>query len=320
METQSRTTETESLIEEFRDSAMKLHDAFPELDRLVVLVDTSAEAVYLSPEVADQLSGNTRAVREALDYALPESDPARQAGSRDNYLMGDSVVQLVALRERGKSIHYPPYMRKMRSIADLNHEIGHFVVEGGMDSSSPHFRECAANAFVALRHIQLFGKKTKFFEYNETAENITLAGSIIHYTDDVVQKVNELSEEYIAGLSLRATAKLAGEIAQQCHMSFERLTNIYEAFHDIRIAYQRFDLDEGASMFKKVISVMKEHQDDPDVFKLGKRFLNHPVRKEIIENLARKDRYWQDALDFIAQAASEKGSTEIKKQQCISPA
>ncbi|MCK4945309.1 MAG: hypothetical protein KAS59_03500 [Alphaproteobacteria bacterium] len=43
---------------------------------------------------------------------------------------------------------------------------------------------------------------------------------------------------------------------------------------------------------------MQEY-NDPDIFKAGERFLSRPDIKKDLENMAKTEPYWKDALTFI---------------------
>ena len=117
------------------------------------------------------------------------------------------------------------------------HEIGHNVVKNGF-SLDTHSAECAADAYTALRHIQIFGNnRTDFFKYyGNRASTIVLGISPIHYTNNVTQKIKQLSKEIdISKLSLPKTAKLAEKIALENKLDKKTLQKISKAFLRIDI-------------------------------------------------------------------------------------
>ena len=326
--------DTKTLCEEFRKTAAAAYESFPEkLDKLVVLIDSSLEPVFISADIADELSGNTRAIKAALEDAFPHYAPNRAGLAEYDYPMADKVVKLIALKEEPRGIFSSRYTQKMLGTPFFNHEIGHLVVKNGTGFAPKHLAECAADAYAALRHVQQFGKDTDFFEYFNRAHVIVLGLTPSHYTDAVIQRVKQLSEEMdIGGLSLQETAKLAGEIALDCELKEITLEAISEAFAPVHrfcramgdpgdiVSKLYNDGDETwPLLFKETLEVIKKHQNDPDVVAAGRQFLSHPARKNFIEGLAKTDPYWQEAIKLIEQPVSVKDDNSRQPQRSRSP-
>ncbi|MFH1158997.1 MAG: hypothetical protein V1721_09015 [Pseudomonadota bacterium] len=295
-----------SLAQIFNEMAAAAHEAFPEeLKNLVVLIIPSGTPIYVSPEIADHLSNNVAAVKRAVEERTNYMRANDFGGvASDDYPLAEATVKMLAmlaLDEKSGGIHSPRYTKEMRAIADLDHEIGHLIVENGFSSSvaCEHLAECAADAYAALRHIQHFGRKTDYFEYCTYVDQVVLGLSPKHYTDAVTQRVKQLAGETdISGLSLRETAALAGKIALECSLDDKTLEKISVAFSPAANAFKEAgELDDA--VFLNCIEVMLEHKDDPDVYRAGERFLNRPDIKEYLENKAKTDPYWRNALDFI---------------------
>ena len=313
-------TETESLIDEFRDSAEKLQEAFPEkLDRLVVLVDTSTTPVYLSPDIAAPLSRDTHAIQKALDEAF---NAPNIGGAADHaYPMGNYIVKAIAIKENVPGNYSPQYTQKMDRIYFFDHEMAHLI---GKNAMSGHYGECFADAYAMLRHIQRFGRETGVFEYNNTAEFVVLGNTPIHYTDTIMQRVKQLSAETkgiagkdIANLSLQKTADLAEEIAFQYQVKEKILEKISEAFSPVKEASR--DRKSLTDICTLVLSIMKEHNNDPDIFNAGKQFLNSPSIKGYVMLLAKEDSGWNAALNLIAQPVLVRENSKDRKPSGISP-
>jgi predicted alpha/beta hydrolase family esterase len=318
--------ETESLTEKFREYAAALQEIFPKkLDRLVVLVDTSAEAVFLSQKVADVLSGNTGAVRGALNYAFPKKDTRvgvehnRVGLTETNYSMANSMVTLVALKEDPGGEFSSRWTRKMSRTCYFHHEMGHILVKNGLgEFLSPNLKECAADAFAALRHIQIFGRDTDFFLHYSHAHSVVFGSSASHYTDDALQRVKQLSEETkgiegkdISKLSLRDTLNLAKKIANEYQTNEITLDNIAKAFSSAKKA------NGWPAICREVVSVMEKNRNDPEVFEAGKRLLNYPSLKRDMEGWAKTDRSWEKVIDLIRQPSPPIKRAGLKKRALI---
>ena len=295
-----------SLAEKFNEIITAEHNAFPkELKKLVVLLLPSSKTpVFVAPEIAEHLTNNVAAVKEAVEERTNSLRKNNSDGvSNRNYFLGGKIVKIIALDEKPMNTYSLRYTEEMDITANLLHEIGHLIIKKGgpfATISQKHLSECTANVYTALRHIQLFGKETDFFEYyGNYASAIVLDTSPIHYTDDVLKKAKQLSEEIdISALSLPQTAELAEKIAQENKLSKRTLKKISSAFLPVKKAYEKAGgLD--VTCLRKCVDIMQEHQEDSDIFMAGKRFLDDLEIQEYLKNEAKTDSYWKDALNFI---------------------
>ncbi|MFH1159002.1 MAG: hypothetical protein V1721_09040, partial [Pseudomonadota bacterium] len=286
----------------FSETAAAAHEAFPEeLKNLVVLTTSSELPAYIAPEIAAHLANNVADVRAVTKAVIDHVRRHNAAGYTLRIPLAGVDVKLIALGETTEDIYTPLYTKEMVLTANSDHEIiGHLAVKNGHSSLGPaHLSECAANAYAALRHIQRFGKETEFFERFNFADHVVLGFSPIHYTDPVVERVKQLAAETnISALSLRETAELAGKIALECRLSDETLKKIRTAFLPVAEAYNKTERIDDA-VLRKCIEVMRQHTGDSDIYKAGKRFLSRPDIKEYLEDKARTDSSWKDALGFI---------------------
>jgi hypothetical protein len=309
----------ESLAQIFNVTAAAAYKAFPqELDNLVVLLAPTAETpVYVSPGIADQLTKNIAAVKEAVAERAELMRIHNASGIAHKYYpLAGTVVKMIALNENVRGLFSPRYTKEMRAILVLDHEIGHLAVKTG-HTSNGHLNECSADAYATLRHIQRFGKNTDQAKAHgdRNARSIVLFRDAEHYTTDTVQRVRQLSAEMdISGLSLHETADLAEKIADECCLDSETLEKIRIAFLPVNNAcltgmgsrreilgkLYAEDRDAYALFCRETISVMREHRDDPDIFKAGKRFLtSFPAVKKFMQEWAETDPVWKDALNFM---------------------
>ena len=311
-----------SLAQTFNEIATAEHDAFPqELENLVAfLIPSSKNPIYFAPETDEQLKKNPIALNEAIEERTNYLLSNNAVGvSNANYFLGNNVVKIIALKNKNLVNTYSPsYTKEMKETADLIHEIGHLIVEyEHPELANSHLSECIANTYAALRHIQIFGNKTDFFEYyGNRAYAIIFDISSIHYTDTVTQKVKQLSKEIdISSLSLHKTAELAVKIVLENKLNDETLEKIRTAFLPVAEAFKKSGRKGyNNNDFQNCIKVILEHQDDPDIFNAVKRFFNHPNVKKRLKHNAKTDTYWKDALNFIENHQIK----PLKKSFCLS--
>jgi len=317
----------ESLAQMFNEIATAEHNASPKkLKNLVVFLFPYSETpVYVAPEIAKQLAKNTNAIRKAAKKIKKDMSNKKVSGIvYPRYFLKQHPIKVIMVNKKVASIFSAQYTEEMKATDGLTHEIGHLIVKNGLASlmlSRRHLAECSASAYSALRHIQIFGKKTDLFEYyGNNANAIVLGTSPIHYTAEVIQKIKQLSEKMdISALSLPETRKLAEKIAQENKLNRKTLKKIIKAFLPVKNAYEKTEgkrLD--ATVLQKCIEITLKYKDDPDIFITGKRYLNIPdVRKEL-ENKAKTNPDLELILNFIENHQTnpvEKHKLTSRKQQ-----
>ena len=156
----------QSLEQTFNETAAAAYKAFPQqLARLVVLlVPDTDKPVYVSPEVAGQLTQSTAAIGDAVARATRYMRDRSWAAyaERDHRLAGTRVNLIALDHEKTAGFFSARYTKEMKLIFTLDHEIGHHIMRNGfpVGGVSPQEAESAADAFAMLRHIQRFGKNT----------------------------------------------------------------------------------------------------------------------------------------------------------------
>lgn len=301
----------QSLVKVFHKTAVEAHEAFPqELGKLVVFLTPSSDTpVYVSPDIADQLTKSTAAIKEVVKDLANELHNHDMAGlAQRNYNMAGTPVDVIAANESSVGAFSSSYTEEMQLIYNLDHEIGHHIVKNGYPSSnvSKQLAESAADAYATLRHIQRFGKNTEFAECcgGIGASRIVLFSDTEHYTTDTIQRVIQLSEGMdISRLSLRETAGLAKKVAAESRINYKTLRKISNAFLPVQGIYKKTQNRDYTSLCREIVSVMKKYQQDPDIFKAGERFLNYPQTKEFIQEMAKTDPLMKAVLDFMGRPA-----------------
>ncbi len=307
------------LEQTFNETAAAAYEAFPqELEKLVVLLVPSSDTpVFISPQVADQLTKDTAAIKKAVT-SLTTSMQIRGAAGLANryYYLAGTRVNLIALDNKNPlGVFSRRFTKEMSLLFALDHEIGHHILKNGYPTGkvSGQLAESAASAYAALRHIQRFGTNTLGAEGERAAHTIVLRSNIEHYTTDAVHKALQIPMEEISGLSLHETAALAEKIADECRLDYKTLEKIRAAFRPVYesckkhiggnadIAKKLYAEDrEAYTLFcRETVSVMRSHPGDPDIFKAGKEFLNYPPVRKFMTEAAQTDSSWQRTLGFI---------------------
>lgn len=295
----------QSLARIFNQTAAAAYEAFPEqLQRLTVLLVPDADTpVYVSPQIAERLTQNIAGVKYAVKNIENYMSDHRALGvANRHYPMAGTVVNLIALDQR----HTPSVIsrrctKEMQAVYVLDHEIGHHIVRNGF-SLNDHTAESAADAFAMLRHIQRYGKGTRFAKnYGATrARCIVLFSGMEHYTatatSAAIKIANDMGEDFFA-LSLHETAKLAAEVACDNQLHSKTLLKIRNAYWPVaeycKTLGQSVDTIEKlqakdqatiTGLWRETLAVMREYQDDPDIVGAGKLFLDSPEIKTFMAN------------------------------------
>ena len=151
----------ESLTEELNKAATEAHDAFPEKLKNFVVIDPFSKKtlVYVAPEIAKYLSENIAYVKETIEYTTNYFQNQETFGfSYPSFPLNGKTIELIALNTNIKGNYPSKFIGNERKIAHLKHEIGHFVVKGGLSITKEHLAECLADTYAALQQIQ---NKTK---------------------------------------------------------------------------------------------------------------------------------------------------------------
>ena len=308
-----------SLMQTFDETAAEAYKAFPrELEKLVVVLASSDTPVYVSPEIAEQLTKDTAAIKaDVKDFVKGMRGRYTPGSAPSDYDLAGTLVDLIALD--GKNIRGDfnrKFTKEMQALLILDHEIGHHILKNGSYEGPMQLAESAADVYSVLRHIQRFGKDTHHAGAlaKRRATGIAIGLENRHYTSDAVQKALQVSEKTdISHLSLRRTAALADKIAIECQLNQKRLEKILAAFQPVKKSWETHvgslqelnrrladdDRDVYLLLCREVLSVMKKHKDDADIFKAGTRYLSSPKRKSFMKEAAKTDAYWQKALCFI---------------------
>lgn len=326
----------DSLAEEFNKTAVEAHAVFPhDLDNLVLLLpQTSETPVYVSPEIAQQLTENIAEVKTLiLGFKALMYQESAGGVAVPQFPLAGMTVRLIALdQEDVPGLFSDRYTREMRIIFNLDHEIGHHILKNGHPyrGVSEGEGETVCDVFAMLRHIQRFGNDTDNAGYfaESRAYTIVLLANAEHYTTNAVQgAIQYAAKKDISRLSLEDTAALAEKIAKISRVDDETLEKVREAFapaHEnfkimfgdlsgISKAFYSGDKDAYGFICSELLATMEEHQADPDVMKAGRQFFSYPPIRNFVIESAKTEPYWQAALAFIESPAKPQDNRPLSR-------
>ena len=232
----------ESLTERLHKLAAEAHEAFPDALKNFVVINKNT-LVYASPEIVSHLTKNIAAVKFIIQQTAEYFDNQKTSKAFTvSYPLYEKNIKLLAINTKGTNLN-DTSSQFIKEKARFNHEIGHIVTESGLSSgtiSKDNLAEGASDAYGAFQYIQQNDKKADFFERYNRADCIVLGISPIHYTNDVTQRVKQLSEEMdISSLSLNEMAEFAEKIALENHLDDKTLEKIITAFSSTANAYEK---------------------------------------------------------------------------------
>ncbi len=294
-----------------------------------ILVCNTRETLNISREVANTLTKSTDCVRKAIEThpeikkviqnrrAFFTNNTSCAAVAEKNVPFISGYIKVIALRNITHIYtNSAKYTLKTKLADNFNHEIGHWLIKGGVpqmyDSLEKcHLSECIAEAYKALRHKQLFGNDTNFADNNNYSHSIVLGESPIHYKDVVIQKVETLADKlaerdiYLSQLSYEQTLHLARDIAIKYHFKNKTLKKIIEAYEPVAEHYRKeYYLDSITP--KKVFEVMMTNKNNHHIYRVGKRYLERQSVKKYIDD---NDPFWINAKKQMNKA--ERGNKHV---------
>lgn len=288
-----------SLVKIFNEAAREAHDAFPDrLKNLVVMSTGMDQEIFATPDMAAHMKADVDALKTALKRV--EKDFTKLNGAAGYatpfFSIGGKSVKMIALKGDPPGLYTQNFTKEMRGLYILDHEIGHHVVKGGWGI---HLRECEADAYAALRHIQRFGNNDTFFEYTNKAYVVVLGSSSAHYSEDVLQNVRQVATEMdLTKLTPQETTELAAQIAGAHRMDGTRLAKLEMAFAPAVRVYRKEIGDKVAVTDKlygndpaayalfvqETMKVVEANPDSHDVAVAAKRFFSYPPMKAFINS------------------------------------
>ncbi len=291
-----------------------------------LLVCNTEKPLYISEEIADTLRKYTDfagkqiknhyeikgIIEECRDY-LEEHEYVSFADRRLTFIY--KTIKIIVVDEDAEFYECSKKYNNFLNLVDnFNHEIGHFLVKNGFVFAHKkaridkiHLAECAAEAYKALRHKQLFGNDTDFIYSNNFSHNIVGGDSPQHYHDVISQKIEALASDKnldLTKLSYKDTVKLAGDIALKYSFNAKALKKMVKVYRSVHKYFYETEDNEGAN--KKCFEIMMANLDNHDVYRAGKLYLEDYDTKKYIDE---GDEFWVSAREKMK--AFEKESNII---------
>ncbi len=310
----------ETLTAELNKVAAEAHQAFPEkLERLVVIFPPLETPVFVAPAVAAHLAENVAAVKKAVREWADCMRKRYCAGvASRNYPLAGIRVDMIA--QAGDCIGDGSVESRL---FNFHHEIGHHILRNGYpDVVSAQKAECAADAYAMLWHIQRFGMDTWIVRSRAqfNAALMIFNEDTDHYTVKALQRAIEVAKEKdLSALSPREIAAEAENIADACALDEETLGRVCNAFEPARahldkemggrqvVMNKLYKSDKNAipAFCRVVLDVMCVHADDADIFEAGKQYLSRPCVAAFMQEQAKTDPFYKDALAFLDRESAE---------------
>jgi hypothetical protein len=279
------------------DLAEKAYQAFP--DRLENLVIVSyPHVIYTSPQITKQLPKGMDEIQSFSEDATSNMFGAN-AETWPNVAIANNLANVIAFPE-GSFERSPD-----NTFYTTLHELGHVAVKSGMVSDR-NLSESSADAFATLVYIQQFGKNALLALSKLEDRAIAIIRSMPDsYSSNAIEQAMDFADKMgqdFFKLSWRELAEHAAEIAKTTELSVPVLEKIRNAYEPARYETDNPDFPQ------KIIEVMNDNKQDPDIFLAGKRALGYPsLKKILIEQAATKhDAFWQDALKLVDGAIAKK--------------
>ncbi len=299
----------------FRDATHVYRTAFPE--KLAgLLIAVGDEPVYVAPEIAAVVASFPRETREILARHHEDNRRAGHAASAGgDRLCGTPILSMVFSDAEDMDEPETGFTRRMNDIFTFNHEMGHFIAPGGRGyERGPHYAECVADAFAALRHIQLFGSETGMFAAvtRGVAGKALAAAFPAHYTAATLRKTERLCKDGavgIASLSLKETAALATKIADATALGDATLEKIAAAYAPVRPVLRGESAGSGADVIRDIAGIMLEHRNDADIYRAGSQFLARDDVRALARKMLERDPAFRAMAARMAQHEKETGFT-----------
>ncbi len=300
-----RAINKKSLKAIFNEEATLAQKHFPRRVKNLFICDTK-RPIYISKGVANILTKATGCAKNAIKkhYRIKEliaeyrdevrSFEARALVRQKHFFLLGFIKPIIFDDSVSFETDSKFYNKKIKTVDDVLHEMGHLLVKNGHKGGSLkklHIGECAADAYRALRHFQLFGINTGFADHNNSSHVVIERYSPIHLTGAVVQKIEALSKEVdLSKLSYKGTVKLAGKIAVKYSFDGRTLSKITEAYSHLVGEYK---VDKNTSKIaKKCFKTMMKNTKDHNVYRVGKLYLN---KYEVKKNINQNDSFWVKA-------------------------
>ncbi len=189
----------------------------PELKKKLYFLDATVPAVYRGDEGDEDEAAEMLAQNSHLGAVIAQSKATGIGGSVRYAAEGYDCVVLKTPRNK-KNVNLMGYAAPadVTDVFSFDHEIGHLICPGGYSEGEELMKECVADAYATLRHIQRFGKDSAPLKSLPAmrAVEMVFGKDCSHFTLPVVEKIiQDAKTTDFEKLSPEATIALASTYA-----------------------------------------------------------------------------------------------------------
>lgn len=199
---------------------------------------------------------------------------------------------------------------EVEALAVFDHELGHLVVGGGFHSKDPCYRECAADTFAAVRHMQRYGEDTDFIARGgwRRAYDFVMSGSAMHFTTLALDELNRIKGKVdFKAMTPAETTLLAQRVALEHVPHPDIINSVARSFHPVRQTLKRTGDHEAA--LRALADITLENENAFYIFRIGSRVLE-PFLAGKIQGVKLEGQHWDDVrarMDKHMQRLDAKG-------------
>lgn len=215
-------------------------------------------------------------IKEQQD--LIKNSNATVAFLKGNCLSKEDPVKLINLSMSSINSFkkfYSPKDTLFEEFFDLNHEVGHALLEHDK-KSNPETAEVMADAFAALMHIRKFGEKNidfinkKAFNHSYWVVEGIKDSNANYYTSAGIFAAEQLASKLsLETLPIEDVAWYSKKIGLHYSVSLKNLEKIRKAY--IGASNNLFSSKQEVDLI--VAKTMLQHKEDEEIYRAGKLFL-----------------------------------------------
>jgi hypothetical protein len=202
------------------------------------------------------------------------------------------------------------------ALAIFDHELGHLVVKGSMASRDPTYRECAADAFSIIRHMQRYGTQTDIISIISwrRAFDFVTSGNPEHFTTLAVDELDRLKSRIdFQEMTAEQIKDLAMRIALNHTPHPDISNNAAMAFAPVRQTLQqtRGNLEMA---LRTLAEITLDYKDDYHIFKIGSTILQSFLDGKIANDkgpMQLKGQFWDDVRHELKEQSDNLAKNHV---------
>ncbi len=202
------------------------------------------------------------------------------------------------------------------ALALFDHELGHLVVKGSMASQDPCYRECAADVFSIIRHMQRYDSSSDIVGIIgwRRAFDFVMSGRSEHFTTLAIDELERLKDKIdFKEMSPEQIKNLAMRIAL-AHTPHPDISNgVSRTFDPVRQTLQQTRGNLELAM-RTLAEITLDHKDDYHVFKIGNAVLQSFLDGKISNNkgpMLLTGPFWDDVRRDLKEQADNLAKNHI---------